>query len=445
MIVFLTVSVAGCGRGGSPKEKISIEFMYWEVSPEGSKFISEIVDEFEKKNPDVKIKKSPVESEYVTKLTTRFVSGVSPDIFEVWTGWLTPFIDKSQILALDPYLERSKVVRKNDFFRPSLFNFYYDRETHTPGKGSLYGLPKDFGTNIILYNKDLFDKTGLPYPDKSWTWEDYLKYAKRLTVYSPDGRLEQIGIERPLDPFAMIIQLGGDIWSEDYRRCLLDTPAAIKAYQMWYDLQEKYRVCLRQSIWNSPEAGGVLGGKGLAVGFVVGKAGMKLSARHEIPDLVKYIGNKFRLGYAPLPLVNNSRREHVSWPSGWAISTFTRHPKETWRFMEYLGSKEVNIKNAELGWNIPARKDAAYSEHFLHHPPSPQHPQGLNKLYLEQVDTLYLRTLNPYIQMTKVNEILGAELHYEKIRKEAGNVEDALRRAVKKIDAEIDSATSNFQ
>jgi len=284
----------------------------------------------------------------------------------------------------------------------------------------------------LIYNKDLFDEESLSYPEGSWTDKEYLEAAKRLTVHDSAGRIKQIGFDKIPSPITIVIQMGGDWWSEDYRKCLLDTPEAIKAFQLWYDWQEKYQVCLKQLV-----GGGVLNDQG-NFAFKEGKAGMNLVGRCEIPDLVKYIGDKFRWGVAPLPLTNNSRREPIYYPAGWAISAYTKHLSEAWRFIEYLGSKEVNIKTAELGWNLPARKEVAYSEHFLYHTVTVLHPEGLNEIFLKQVDTLYMRTLNPYIPITKaLDEILVSELHYENIEKDGGKVDNALHRAVEKINKEI--------
>lgn len=47
-------------------------------------------------------------------------------------------------------------------------------------QGNVYGLPKDFDT-IALFNKDLFDKAGVAYPDDTWTSDTLTEAAKKLT------------------------------------------------------------------------------------------------------------------------------------------------------------------------------------------------------------------------------------------------------------------------
>jgi multiple sugar transport system substrate-binding protein len=48
--------------------------------------------------------------------------------------------------------------------------------------GKSYGVPYRQDSWILYYNKDLFDKAGVAYPDGTWTWDDYVKAAKALTT-----------------------------------------------------------------------------------------------------------------------------------------------------------------------------------------------------------------------------------------------------------------------
>ncbi|WP_284645805.1 ABC transporter substrate-binding protein [Paenibacillus silviterrae] len=48
------------------------------------------------------------------------------------------------------------------------------------GGGKLYALTPNFYSQAIYYNKDLFDKHGVPYPKNQMTWEDLLALAKRF-------------------------------------------------------------------------------------------------------------------------------------------------------------------------------------------------------------------------------------------------------------------------
>ncbi|CAG7647960.1 hypothetical protein PAESOLCIP111_05494 [Paenibacillus solanacearum] len=51
----------------------------------------------------------------------------------------------------------------------------------TLGGGKIYGLPVDAGGTYLVYNKDIFDKFGLPYPPDHMTWEQFMDLSKKLS------------------------------------------------------------------------------------------------------------------------------------------------------------------------------------------------------------------------------------------------------------------------
>lgn len=48
--------------------------------------------------------------------------------------------------------------------------------------GKTYAIPYRQDSWVLYYNKDLFDKAGVKYPDGSWTWDDYAKTSAELTT-----------------------------------------------------------------------------------------------------------------------------------------------------------------------------------------------------------------------------------------------------------------------
>lgn len=47
--------------------------------------------------------------------------------------------------------------------------------------GEYYGIPFKQEMWCVYYNKDIFDAAGVPYPSGSWTWDEYVATAKKLT------------------------------------------------------------------------------------------------------------------------------------------------------------------------------------------------------------------------------------------------------------------------
>jgi multiple sugar transport system substrate-binding protein len=51
---------------------------------------------------------------------------------------------------------------------------------------NLYALPENLQMMALYYNKDIFDKAGIKYPDETWTYETMLDVAKQLTITQGD-------------------------------------------------------------------------------------------------------------------------------------------------------------------------------------------------------------------------------------------------------------------
>lgn len=59
-------------------------------------------------------------------------------------------------------------------------------------KGEIYALPISMNYGVMLYNKDIFDKFGVPYPKDEMTWSQTLDLAKKVT--RQDGGTQYIGV-----------------------------------------------------------------------------------------------------------------------------------------------------------------------------------------------------------------------------------------------------------
>jgi multiple sugar transport system substrate-binding protein len=62
-------------------------------------------------------------------------------------------------------------------------------------KGELYALPWSMTFSALYYNKDIFDKFGVPYPKDGMTWDDVIDLGRKV------ARTEGGVVYRPLEPF----------------------------------------------------------------------------------------------------------------------------------------------------------------------------------------------------------------------------------------------------
>lgn len=61
-------------------------------------------------------------------------------------------------------------------------------------KGQLVAIPWFTDCRALFYRKDLLAAEGIPEPTTSWTWDQFLTYAKKLTKdLNGDGIIDQYG------------------------------------------------------------------------------------------------------------------------------------------------------------------------------------------------------------------------------------------------------------
>src|SRR5688572_19795919 len=91
---------------------------------------------------------------------------------------------KLTLLPLDDRIRRD-AYDVDDFFASCLAAHRFEnRQVSLPDKGS---------TMLLFYNRTLFDREGMRYPDASWTIDDFVAAAKKLTKTDGSGRQVQVG------------------------------------------------------------------------------------------------------------------------------------------------------------------------------------------------------------------------------------------------------------
>ncbi len=160
-------------------------------SGEGLNPHQEIIGKFEDANKDILVQLEAVAGrDYYARLLTQIAAGDAPDVMHIGDDAVPMFVDKGALVPLDDYIKGPTGVDLKMYLPGVLAPGQY--------KGKQYLLPKDFSTMGVYYNKKIFDKYGLKYPESGWTWDDFLKTAQALTKdTNGDGKPEVWGIQLP--------------------------------------------------------------------------------------------------------------------------------------------------------------------------------------------------------------------------------------------------------
>jgi multiple sugar transport system substrate-binding protein len=102
-------------------------------------------------------------------------SGEFPDLIFTTYPRITNHRELKTVEDLNPFIAKNKIDLKQ--YDPAALQ---TAQVYS-GDGKLYGLPFSLNFTATFYNKDIFDKFGVPYPKEGMTWDDALETAKKLS------------------------------------------------------------------------------------------------------------------------------------------------------------------------------------------------------------------------------------------------------------------------
>lgn len=343
----LRTGLPGRAEAAQISGKIQV-FASAEADEQRNKYQENVLRQFEKLYPGVKVTTERVPWPWYTRFQSLLVSGLAPDIWMSAGMYASnQYVEQGVWKDLNPLIARDK-VDLSQYFQPTL-----DASTF---RGMRYGLPVGMFTDALIYNVDLFNQAGLPdpphdYDDTSWTWDKFLDYGKKLTKdRNGDGIPEIWGIDGIGHLDTVAASFGSfPPFSSDFRKALYDAPGMVKAYQLAQDIQFKYHISPTYAERVSLNLGGVAFDRGVAgmlidfttrAGNYVGRKDLRfdLAAKPRGPA-----GPKVLLYLNTLNLIESGP-----------------NPEAAWELIKYLSRPDVLPGLAVYGYNaIPPTKNGA--------------------------------------------------------------------------------------
>ncbi|HET7558750.1 MAG TPA: extracellular solute-binding protein, partial [Limnochordia bacterium] len=202
-----------------------------------------------------------------------------------------------------------------------------------PLTGLRFGIPHYTNSEVMYFNKDLFDAAGLTYPDAaeksgSWDWNTFRLDAKKMTVRDAAGKTTQWGFSPYRWPM-WVYGAGGKIFNypEDVTQFTLNQPAAVNGLKFLHDLMWVDQV--------APSGGGA------KVNMAGGKAGLAdYWGSCCIGGLLQGINGTYHLGMANLPVGPTGERHAQVFNDMFVITKNTKYPRVAWDVLKFMTSPE---------------------------------------------------------------------------------------------------------
>lgn len=328
----------GCRAQESGNRPVTVRFWNGWTGPDGAKALA-IVRAFNAANPDVQVRMQRIDwSTYYNKLFVAGIAGRAPEVFVLHTSSLRRFAEAKFIEPVDD-LMRDTAFPVADLDQNVL------QATHIDGVG--YALPIDIHMVGVFYNKKLFADAGIAAPPK--TRDEFLAAARAMTGGSgADKRWGYAVITPSQMALTMLGQYGGQIFTPDFSRCILDSPENRDALQFCVDLIQKEKC--------APP----LDGGDQWVAFRQGRIGMVWAGIFMLPDLEKQKDLAF--AGASVPQIGKNL---ATWASSHnfclkaGMSDRTR--EAAWRFSRFFSDN--SLQWAAAG-QVPVRESIRESSGF---------------------------------------------------------------------------------
>jgi len=357
----------------------SISFMVFGDPAEYAAYEA-LVAAFEIDNPeiDVVLSNIPSQGDYRTKLATDFAAGAPPDVALLSYRRMGAFAAAGQLEPLGPYLDRSDVIARGDFYPITLEAFTW--------QGELLCIPQNISSLVVYYNRDLFTAAGVPEPADDWTWDDFVAAAVALTRDADGAELEVPPTAAPeqygLGMEPSLYRLAPFVWQNDGR--IVDDPAyptqlgltrapSLAALEWFVALQTEHGVVpdrIAEAAIDSETR------------FVQGTTAMYLNSRRGTPTYRESAA--FDWDIAPLP--RGAASAGVLHSDGYCLSAVAKDKDAAWRFIEFANSPAGQTIVARSGRTVPSLVAVAESPAFL----DPAARPARSRVFLDTVADLQM-------------------------------------------------------
>ena len=360
----IAVSLSACS-GGSTSTEAKGEINYWLWDANQLPAYQQCAADFTKANPDIKVKITQRGwGDYWTTLTNGFVAGNAPDVFADHLSKYPEFAANKQLLPLDDAVAKDHVDLS--IYNKGLADLWVGQD------GKRYGLPKDWDTVGLFYNKAMTDAAGITAEQMAkldWNPTDggsYEKTIAHLTVDKNGKRGDEAGFDKNnVAVYGLGLESSGsgqgqtqwsfltattgwthtdkNPWGTKFN---YDDPKFQETIAWWAGLADKgYMPKLETTV-----------GASMPDTFGAGKAAINTSGDWTIGQYTGYKG--IQTGIAPTPTGPDGKR--ASMFNGLADSIYagTKNPAASVKWVEYLASSACQDVVASKGVVFPAIKSS---------------------------------------------------------------------------------------
>lgn len=341
--------LTGCSQGGTQSDSNGaaeivteitspVEITFWHaMNGVQEETLTALTQEFMDANPNIKVTLQNQSSynELQQKLTATLASPKNlPTMTQAYADWMLNPVQDGLVLNLDDYINNETIgIKEFDDIVPSLLEAAtYD--------GNIYGLPFNKSTEVIWYNKTLFDELGLEVPT---TYEELASVSKEI---NEKKGIVGTGFDSLNNYYTTYLKNQGVTFDKDLD---VTSEASANAANYYLDgIKEGYfRIAGTDKYLSGPFANETLG---MYIGSTAGESFVKSGAE-----------GKFEVGVAAYPA-------EYAFQQGTDLFVFDGATAEqktaSFEYLKFLTSAESQLTWATSTGYMPIRKSVIESEAY---------------------------------------------------------------------------------
>ncbi|MEF3302125.1 ABC transporter substrate-binding protein [Paenibacillus sp. GYB003] len=293
---------------------------------------------FEEANPGVKVtvEKLDATKSFRTALLERAQSNKPIDL--VYAGYDSVLVEQFAYADLLPMFKSHKMTTDD------LYEKLVEMSTV---KGKLIGIPLNPFPLAVFYNKEWFDKAGMPYPGKEWTWDQFLNQSIKLQAANRVEGKERYGSIVPLD-----LQMFESIAQSTGQSVVAPDGNQVSGYMNSKPIAEAFAKLLNYMNTSKASKGVSAAGNPVYAEMRAFSAGMGVSAANMFYPLESNQTTAGKFGIAALPFWEKKTKANAVYYSMLSLAESSKQKELAWKF----------VKDAILNPDSPFQKEWGKTE-----------------------------------------------------------------------------------
>ncbi|HEX2326923.1 MAG TPA: extracellular solute-binding protein [Chloroflexota bacterium] len=305
--------------------------------------------------PQIELEYTPLPGDYPQVIRTHAAGGTLADVLYLQNLVFEGLAAAGDLQPIDALIKRDKVDLKQ-WWEAGVKAFAFEgKQLGLPARGQIQHC-------WLYFNRDAFQRAGLREPAETWSLDDLVTAADRLTVRGSG----QFGYGTMWSNFQRAVaatrRFGGELLSADGKKSLLDSPQALRAMQWHWELWHRREVAQPKS------SGPADFGQGTVAMLGQMLAGQRGEVRNQVKDAFQW--SMVLMPKGPTGAIGADT----------SLAPVTLHSKAravdaAWQVLQWFTNKETGIALAlqKTGSNTPGmRRDVYCDERVLSDPLYPR-------------------------------------------------------------------------